>query len=116
MGWAGVYETNSSLRGAPDNLNSSTLVLLQDVAAIHDESLPGDIGGLRGSEEADRGGNFIRRARSSYRRVQRGDFFGPRPKNRPQTAPADARCGQFRRAPFKGPRSAHSRPPPPCTS
>src|SRR5947209_16533302 len=90
MGWAGVYETNSSLRGAPDNLNSSTLVLLQDVAAIHDESLPGDIGGLRGSEEADRGGNFIRRARPSYRRVQRGDFFGLRRRSRRNPARRDA--------------------------
>src|SRR5712692_3781336 len=48
---------------------SGAFLFLQDIAAIHNQDLSGDVGSFRRSEETNRGGDFIRRAGAAERRV-----------------------------------------------
>src|SRR6266436_1992599 len=54
---------------------SGTFVFLQDIAAIDNQDLAGDIGSFRRSEEANRGCYFVGRAGSEERGMQCGDSF-----------------------------------------
>src|SRR5260370_4282356 len=55
---------------------SGTFVFLQDIAAVDNQDLAGDVGSFRRGEKANRGGAFCGRAGAAERRMQRGDFFG----------------------------------------
>src|SRR5882724_4861866 len=56
--------------------NSGTFVFLEDVAAVDDQNLSGDVGGLEGGEEANRGGDLVGRASAAEGGMKGGDFFG----------------------------------------
>src|SRR6266851_5274353 len=69
---------------------SGNFLFLQDVAAIDHQDLSGDVGSFRRGEEANRGGDFVRRAGAAERRMQGGDFLGLRRGCRCDPAGSDA--------------------------
>src|SRR5260370_36768769 len=69
---------------------SGNFLFLQDVAAIDHQDLSGDRGSFQPGAEANRAGDFLRRASTAERRIQAGDLLGLRPgaRSAPAATPA----------------------------
>src|SRR4029077_8145074 len=71
-----IYECGAAWRFQQARMKVlGNFLFLQDIAAIDNQDLAGDVGSLGRGQETDRGGDFVGSAGAAERGMKRGDFF-----------------------------------------